>query len=536
MATRVFKFLLFFHRWVGVALCALFLLWFPSGVGMMYWGMPSVTAADRLARAPVIDPARVHLSPAEAAERIGLDVAPAQVRLNSFDGRPVYRLGGRGGAGARLVYADTGQEQEDAAPQAMRERTVAAWTGRPVSDARVESVTEPDQWTVGNQLRNLRPLWKYSYPTGEQVYIGESGEVLMHTTTMSRLQAYVSAVPHWLYFTPLRKHQPIWIRFATYTAMVGTAGAIIGVTLGLWLYSPTKKKYRFAGAPSSIPYRGQKRWHTIFGLIFGLATVSWTLSGSLAFLPFPPPQRASQPGRAGNNTVVGVSGGQGQGAARGRGANPNLAASLRGRSRLADFAPMHPRELLSQHADLRIKEIELGSFVGRPFYVATLTDGTSRRFGLDGHVIDGFDHGAIIDIVKRIAIDPTAVETRVIDQYDYYYFDRTQQRPLPVILALMHDADGTRHYVDSRTGTVAGTYSDRNWARRFFYNGLHSLSFPWLYNHRPLWDIVVITFMIGGTALCTTALVLGWRVLGKRLTKLAAPPTAALEAREVDIS
>jgi len=346
----------------------------------------------------------------------------------------------------------------------------------------------------------------------------------------------VSAVPHWLYFTPLRKHQPIWIRFATYTAMVGTAGAIIGVTLGLWLYSPTKKKYRFAGAPSSIPYRGQKRWHTIFGLIFGLATVSWTLSGSLAFLPFPPPQRAPQPGIVGNNTVGGVGGGQGQGAARGRGANPNLAASLRGRSRLADFAPMHPRELLSQHADLRIKEIELGSFVGRPFYVATLTDGTSRRFGLDGHVIDGFDHGAIIDIVKRIAIDPTAVETRVIDQYDYYYFDRTQQRPLPVILALMHDADGTRHYVDSRTGTVAGTYSDRNWARRFFYNGLHSLSFPWLYNHRPLWDIVVITFMIGGTALCTTALVLGWRVLGKRLTKLAAPPTAALEAREVDIS
>jgi hypothetical protein len=37
MGTRVFKFLLFFHRWVGVALSALFLLWFPSGIGMMYW-------------------------------------------------------------------------------------------------------------------------------------------------------------------------------------------------------------------------------------------------------------------------------------------------------------------------------------------------------------------------------------------------------------------------------------------------------------------------------------------------------------------
>lgn len=65
------------------------------------------------------------------------------------------------------MYADTGEEQADDASEAMRVRAVAAWTGRPVTDARVESVTEPDQWTVGNQLRNTRPLWKYSYPGGE---------------------------------------------------------------------------------------------------------------------------------------------------------------------------------------------------------------------------------------------------------------------------------------------------------------------------------------------------------------------------------
>ena len=117
----------------------------------------------------------------------------------------------------------------------------------------------------------------------------------MYTTRASRLKAYLSAVPHWLYFTPLRKHQPIWIRFATYAAMIGTVGAVIGVVLGAWLYSP-RKKYRHEGMPSRIPYRGQRRWHTILGLIFGAATVSWTLSGSLAFLPFPTPQRA--PARA----------------------------------------------------------------------------------------------------------------------------------------------------------------------------------------------------------------------------------------------
>ena len=61
---------------------------------------------------------------------------------------------------------------------------------------------------------------------------------------------------------------------------------------------------------------------------------------------------------------------------------------------------------------------------------------------------------------------------------------------------------------------------------RWLYHGLHSLDFPWLYNYRPLWDIVVITFMVGGTALCVTSLVLAWRVLGRTLGRAAIPGAA----------
>ena len=49
---------------------------------------------------------------------------------------------------------------------------------------------------------------------------------------------------------------------------------------------------------------------------------------------------------------------------------------------------------------------------------------------------------------------------------------------------------------------------------------LHSLDFPWLYNYRPLWDVVVITLMLGGTAICVTSLVLTWRVLARKLNAL----------------
>jgi hypothetical protein len=89
----------------------------------------------------------------------------------------------------------------------------------------------------------------------------------------------------------------------------------------------------------------------------------------------------------------------------------------------------------------------------------------------------------------------------------------------------MHDEERTRYYIDPTTASIVGRYSSRNWMDRWLYNGLHSLNFPWLYNYRPLWDIVVITFMVGGTALCITSLVLAWRVLGRRIERLGLRPS-----------
>src|SRR6185436_13914127 len=98
------KTLIVVHRWLGVALCVLFTLWFASGIGMMYWGMPAITAQDRLDRMPALDPSGISLSPEEAAARIDESPSPTQIRLTSFDGRPAYRFGGEGG---RIVFADT---------------------------------------------------------------------------------------------------------------------------------------------------------------------------------------------------------------------------------------------------------------------------------------------------------------------------------------------------------------------------------------------------------------------------------------------
>lgn len=170
---------------------------------------------------------------------------------------------------------------------------------------------------------------------------------------------------------------------------------------------------------------------------------------------------------------------------------------------------------------LDVRELEWTSFNSTPLFSANLAGGKSQFVSLDGALIDGFDRQQVIDIVKGAIPDMKGVEIKMLDQYDLYYLDRTRQRPLPVILVLMNDADRTRYYIDPKSARVVTTYNDRNWVNRWLYTGLHSLNFPFLYNHRPLWDIVVITFMVGGTALCVTSLVLAWRTLGRKLKRAA---------------
>jgi len=512
------RLLIFVHRWIGVALSIVFLLWFASGIVMMYWTFPAVTADDRIERLPIIEPERITVSAEAAAAALGREESPGQVRLTSFDGRPAYRFGGgRGGRGGgwMMVYADDGSIADNV-DGGIVDRAAAAWANRPLAEAKKESVEEVDQWTVASGFRNLRPLYKYSFPDGQQVYVnGNTAEVVQYTTTSSRFWAYLGAIPHWMYFTPLRKHQPQWFTFVVWSSLIGTVTALIGVVVAVWMLSP-KKRYRYAGAPTSIPYRGWKRWHTIIGLGFGVVTVTWAFSGLLSMGPFPIVDRLTEltvPTPPAPAADAGVRRGRG-----GAGRGPNLAAALRGRGSppLSVYDEKDPRITIASVREFGVKELEFTSFAGAPVYLATNGGSETRIIPVRGPPKSSYGVDEVMGIIRNAAGKDLA-DLRLIHQYDAYYLDRRRQAPLPVIYAEMNDPLRTRYYIDPETARVVGTYSKRNWVSRWLYHGLHSLDFPWLYNYRPLWDIVVITLMLGGTALCVTSLVLTWRVLARKV-------------------
>lgn len=493
ITSRLKRLLILVHGWMGVVFCIPFAMWFLSGMVMMYSTYPGVSQSDRLARAPALDPEKIHVSPQQAYAVLHEDGPADSINLETFDGRPAYEF--VSGRDRSIVYADDGGRQLGFPPN-LTTRIAAAWTRQPANQAKFETLTQEDQWTVSEEFRRLRPLEKYTWPDGEQVYVSAvTGEVVQYTTRASRIAAYFGAIPHWLYFTPLRKRPLPWTRTVIWLSGLASISALGGLVVGVWIYSPSKR-YARDGAASSIPYRGQKRWHMILGLLFGFFACTWAFSGMLSMDPFPGWQEGS----------TGNLGEQVDGELRGAPVDVGPCAAKSPQQALLQLGP-----------GFGAKQAELATFDGKPYYLATGGDNKKRIVPLDGAPMDEFPADQIVGVLRQ-AIEPaTIAEVRILSRYESYYLDRHDRLPLPALFIRLNDAEVSTLYIDLKTAHVVEVYSAGSRRNRWLYHGFHSLDLPWLYQYRPMWDIVVLTLLLGGAALSITALILAWRLLHRSL-------------------
>ena len=73
------KILIYTHRWLGIVWCLIFIVWFVSGIAMLYWQMPRLTAEERLMRMSILDLSSDSVSAAQAAANA--HISPSRVRI-----------------------------------------------------------------------------------------------------------------------------------------------------------------------------------------------------------------------------------------------------------------------------------------------------------------------------------------------------------------------------------------------------------------------------------------------------------------------
>jgi hypothetical protein len=166
-----------------------------------------------------------------------------------------------------------------------------------------------------------------------------------------------------------------------------------------------------------------------------------------------------------------------------------------------------------------IRRVELHRFGGEPFYRLFDGEGNFVSAGYrDGRFITKteWNEHDLLEALRQITSGKPLRDIKTLHEYDSYYYSRDGARALPVIRVRYHDPAGTWYYIDPVRAEVVMKNETASRAYRWLYNGLHSLDFAFLVNRRPLWDIVVIFLMIGGTISSITGLILAWRWIRRK--------------------
>ena len=482
-ALRGIRYLILLHRYLGIALGLLFVSWFVSGIGMIYAReMPGLTADERLARMPAIDWSRVRLTPAEAAQKGNLGRGGGRVVLLTLIGRPAYRFTG---GGRTTVFADTGEVLKS--PQVMA--IAVRFMNLDVSSLHdVGVLVEPDQWTIGN--RRQMPLHKIVVDDAAhtELYVSEPlSEVSVMTTRASRALAWVAAIPHWLYFVQLRRHDAAWRQVILWTSGVGSVLALIGLALGLVQYR--------------VRYFGLMRWHYVTGVVFGVFTLTWVVSGLLSMQPW---------------DWTTTEGGSGAG----------LRQAFVGRPLdLSSFPLPSAAAWSAALAGRTPKEVEFINVQGDPHYLVRGAGAKPVLMTVNPLAArtESFSVESLLSRFKEGNPEAPILESALLSTYDSYYYSHDPKPPLPVLRVKVDDPDATWFYIDPGMSQLIARFSKRERLERWVYHGFHSLDFSFWYERRPLWDVGVIALLVGGTLSSGIGFFIGIRRLIRNARRLGAP-------------
>src|SRR5215470_1158064 len=278
MTNLLWRTLVIFHRYLGIAVGVLMLLWFASGIVMMYVGFPRLTEQDRLsALAPIPWPACCRV----ADGLIPDDQQFYRVQVETLVGVPVLRLRRPPRPDAVIDLAEgVGVRRFDGADARAIALDIMTRTVGQATVASAETIDE-DQWTVGRYRRD-RPLHRLTFDDTQRstIYVSStSGAIVLQTTSTQRFWNWLGAIPHWFYFTALRSDGPLWSEMVIWAAILGTFLTLLGLYLGI-------AQFRHGKDEKLSPYRGMFYLHHLSGLVFGIATLTFVVSGLVSMNPW----------------------------------------------------------------------------------------------------------------------------------------------------------------------------------------------------------------------------------------------------------
>jgi len=475
------RWLVWFHRWSGVALFLVVIAWFASGVVLLYVPFPALSESDRLAHSEAVDGQRLMHTPAEALAK-----APGteQLVLTSVAGHPTYLAWPASGSPVVISGDDA-----PVTVSALTAQTVAEHFAQTRSIS-VEGPLEYDQWIVHQRFDPFRPFYRVGLGDADEtdLYVSaRTGQVLQRTRGTERGWNWAGAVLHWIYFTPLRKSWSAWNQTVWWLSLITLLASIVGTWLGIHRFLKT----RAAGRTAWSPFRGWMKWHHVTGLFASVIVLIWIFSGWLSM----------DHGRLFSMGHVA----------------PEQAGRFRGLP-LQSVVEAVPTNFVQRTGSA--SEFRFSAVAGRPL-IAALGDQSEagRVWWLDEpsapptREIDG----SLLMTGLRAAWPNAGLIERVDSRPDFYAV--AESLGATAVGFNIGTPNPSRVYVDSVTGNLLVVMDRSRRAYAWVYYALHTFNFPVLIDRPGLRQTSVLLLMLVGIAFSATGAVLGFKRLRRTLAR-----------------
>ena len=465
------------HRWLGVGLGLFVLLWFISGLVMLYVAYPKLNQEERLSKLQVLDLSKIKFSAEKAWNIAGNRNIPEKVRLNMQSDRPTYHF--LQDDSWLSIWADTGQRlsvSNDLIRDSVREFA-------PHADIHSSDLITRDQWSISSGLNAHRPLHRIALENamGTELYVSShTGEIVLDTQLNERTWNWLGSVIHWIYFTPLRVERELWRQVIMWTS----GAAFLLIALGMWLgIQRLRIKRRYSNNRIS-PYHGWARWHHLSGLIAGAFCITWLFSGWLSVKPF---DWISSRKMSEQETVAWTGGKVG----------------------------LDEMKLPSQLDLKEIKEVEWTKFDDRVLLLGYTAETKHLIDIASGKAAVPFDRTTLANQAQAMQAGVPLISAEWLNDGDMYYRSSPERQVSKVLKVEFADKARTTYYLDPETAQVVSSHNNDSRLYRWLFNALHCMDFPPLRNYEIGRQAIVIALSIGGILISIAGVVLGWRRLRK---------------------
>lgn len=458
--------LTWFHRWAGVVLCLLFLMWLASGAVLHFIGFPSLPDGERFTRSAVIDTTAIGVAPAQALASVP---GAEGIALVAIGDEPVYLVSSPTAAVTRISARDGSQlPVVDAAAAGRIAVRFAGASGM----SRIGAPLEYDQWVVHQHFDPYRPFYRVNLTdaAGTSLYVSaQTGQVLQRTDARNRAWNWAGAIVHWIYFTPLRQNWSAWNQVVWWLSLAALLSALAGTWLGIsrWLAQRRAKR------PGLSPFRGWMRWHHIIGLFASVLVLAYIYSGWLSM----------DHGRLFSRGFITVE-------QRAAYAGATLDQALRG------------IDVDRLRALPRTTEVDFNVIAGQPF------------LAVRGGVAAAAASIAPSSLQQAVAAAwPGAMPAPDDGSPRDAMFRLAEGAPNSARAFVTSGADPVRIYADAANGDLLVAMNASRRAYAWTYYALHTFNFPVMLAHPRLCDAMVLLWMAIGVGFSLTGVVLAVRVL-----------------------